>query len=213
MIKKIFVGVLMAGVFGLLVLGAVNRTLAKSVERDPISLQNSLVEGNGGENNIISAVNSNDHLSNGGSHGSNMSSQSGSDSEDSKMLTNGAASENNPGRVDGQGNQTEGLPADGSGVGLASVDEWITQSGFVESVMSDLWVVTLSDGTAIEIEGRTLSYAIESGFSVEGGDELGLTGFLEDGKFEIGQIENLTTGEIAMVRDQNGRPFWAGGGR
>jgi len=48
MIKKIFVGVLLAGVFGLLILGAINRTLAKSDKLEPLALSEGSGRGNGG---------------------------------------------------------------------------------------------------------------------------------------------------------------------
>ena len=36
-------------------------------------------------------------------------------------------------------------------------------------------------------------------------------GFYEVEEFEIGGFEDLTTQLLTMVREESGRPFWAGG--
>ena len=48
MVKKVFVGVLIAAAFGLLVFGAANRTLAKSLDNEPLALNESAQNGSGG---------------------------------------------------------------------------------------------------------------------------------------------------------------------
>ena len=40
-----------------------------------------------------------------------------------------------------------------------------------------------------------------------------MTGFYEDGEFKAGTVENLTTGETIVLRDEAGRPMWSGQGR
>jgi hypothetical protein len=40
-----------------------------------------------------------------------------------------------------------------------------------------------------------------------------LVGFYEGDDFEVGQIDNATNGQTVLVRDENGRPLWAGRGR
>ena len=201
MIKKIFVGVLLAGVFGLLILGAVNRTLAKTIDNESKTNQRTLIEGyttgngNEGYSQEGDGIPAND-LEKGGGY------RSGTYQDNSSSY---------PANWIGQGGQPQGASGDGLGIGLADVKEWLTLTGTVESLETDLWVVVLSDGTALEIEGRILSYLEEQGFSVNSGDSLNLMVFIENEDYEVGQIENLTTGEIAVVRDENGRPLWAGG--
>ncbi len=51
MVKKVFVGVLIAAAFGLLVFGAVNRTLAKGLDTEPLALNESAELGYGGNRN------------------------------------------------------------------------------------------------------------------------------------------------------------------
>ena len=50
-------------------------------------------------------------------------------------------------------------------------------------------------------------------FALEIGDEVSVLGFYEDGEFKAGTVENLTTGETIVLRDDAGRPMWAGNGR
>lgn len=76
MIKKVFVGGLLAIIFGLLILGAVNRTLAKSSDDGPFAVSQNLSEGNGSGNGRTSHNQThvqdsplNDVVPNGKSHG------------------------------------------------------------------------------------------------------------------------------------------------
>ncbi len=194
MIKKIFVGVLLAGVFGLLVFGAVNRTLAKTSENVYQTTGQSLAAGNNvGDGNGAEPIRENR------STNLNLSENIGQSGQ--RAVTSGI----------GQGGQNEDAPGDGTSTGIAEVDEWLTITGTVASTDPDLWVVTLTDGTSLEIEGRALNYLAELNFTVSPEDSLSLQVFLEDQEYEIGEIENLTTGEVATIRDESGRPLWAGG--
>jgi hypothetical protein len=74
-------------------------------------------------------------------------------------------------------------------------------------------VVQMDDGELVELAGRPWSFAQEHGFVAEGSHRVLLTGFYEDGEFEVGQLENLTTGLTLAIREPSGRPLWAGGGR
>jgi hypothetical protein len=53
----------------------------------------------------------------------------------------------------------------------------------------------------------------ENGIALNAGDEVVLHGFYEGDEFELGAIENVTTGEALTLRDETGRPLWAGRGR
>ena len=116
----------------------------------------------------------------------------------------------------GSGYNGEGYPdalGDGTGTGQAEVDEWLELSGTVTSVNASLMSVAMDNGELVEMEGRPWSFAQEMGFSASVGDRVTLTGFYEDGEFEVGQLENLTDEQLVPIRDTNGRPLWAGGGR
>ena len=78
---------------------------------------------------------------------------------------------------------------------------------------ADAAVIAASTGDAIILDGRAWSFAQEAGFSMQAGEEVSLTGFYEEGEFEIGVVEDLTSGQTIQLREQSGRPAWAGNGR
>jgi hypothetical protein len=214
MIKKIFMGVLIAGVFGLLVLGAVNRTIAKSAEREPFALSENktakISGGNGNQGQKQAPDNDPedclpkyraDEPRSGGGLGQ------GSEGFDPAEEGRGYNGENHT----NLGGQPEGAPEDGLGTGLAEVEAWLTYSGTVQSTSEDLWVVNLIEIGPLEITGRLLSYLQEKGFVVTTGDELLVIGFMEGDDFEVGGVENVSTGEQIAVREETGHPLWAGG--
>jgi len=217
MIKKIFVGVLLAGVFGLLVFGAVNRTLAKNDDSEPLALSKNLSEDNGGGN----FLGQNKNLSENKSSKNNVYQEAHGNAHragdcDGEQYSRGteyrrSSNENGNGPGPAQGGQPDEMPGDGLGVGQAEVDEQVTLYGTVVSISSDLLVVELTDGSLLEVEGRVLSFLNEKGFSLSAGDELKITGFYEGESFEVIQITNDGSGETIRVRDQSGRPLWAGG--
>ncbi len=112
---------------------------------------------------------------------------------------------------DGEGN-TDAL-GDGTGTGQAEVDEWLTLSGTVTNADASLLAVKLDNGELVEMIGRPWSYAQGEGFTASTGDAVTLLGFYENDEFEVGRIDNLTTGLSVAIRDESGRPLWAGGGR
>jgi hypothetical protein len=96
---------------------------------------------------------------------------------------------------------------------LAAQEEhtWQSLSGEVTSAAADLVIVTTPSGEAVEIGGRPWSFAQEVGFSVQPEDQLALSGFYENGVFEVAAIDDFTSGASIQVRDEVGRPLWAGG--
>jgi hypothetical protein len=190
MIKKIFTGVLLAGVFGLLVLGAVNRTLAKT-NQEPLALSETREDRNNtGSVTSFGGGNGRDEASIGSGYGTGKYSS-----------TSGL----------GRNSRTESYAGGGTGVGLANVQSWedpITAT--LTSMTADVWTVSNDEGFVHEIEGRTLRFMLENGFTAEVGDELVLIGFYEADKFEIGEITNTTILQELMIRDEYGRPLWSG---
>lgn len=83
----------------------------------------------------------------------------------------------------------------------------------VESVKSGIWTLRLADGSQVEVEGRSLSYAIQKSFTLEENDELTIKGFYDtSGIFEISEITNLTQGNNLVLRNEYGNPLWGKGG-
>ncbi|MGD9405243.1 MAG: hypothetical protein PVH95_08855 [Anaerolineae bacterium] len=116
----------------------------------------------------------------------------------------------------GSGYNGEGYPeaaGDGAGTGLAEVDEWLELPGTVASVDASLMAVQMDNGELVEMIGRPWTFAQEQGFTASVGDRVTLTGFYEDGEFEVGELENMSTGLLVPIREDSGRPLWAGGGR
>jgi hypothetical protein len=101
------------------------------------------------------------------------------------------------------------------GVPLVLAEEQFTETetltGTVQSYDEyELWVNT--DQGNILIDGRSLSFALEAGFTANVSDSVSLYGFYEDGDFEVIRINNLTTGQTTTLRDESGRPGWSSGG-
>jgi hypothetical protein len=113
----------------------------------------------------------------------------------------------------GQGRGT----ATGDGTGIpqpeADVDEWVTIEGTVLHVDADAMVVQTAHGEEIVVEGRSWRFAQELTFSAGVGDQVTLLGFYEDGDFEVGHIADATNGRSVSLREESGRPMWAGRGR
>ena len=98
-------------------------------------------------------------------------------------------------------------------VGQAEVQEWITLQGRVTDIGESTMVIRLNSGELVTIEGRPWSFAQQQGFSAAVGDEVALTGFFEGENFEAGQLTNITNNLVIDIRQENGRPLWAGGSR
>jgi len=92
-------------------------------------------------------------------------------------------------------------------------EESVLYSAVVVESSSEQLLLRTENGTEILIEGRAWRYAQESGFTASSNHAVKLTGFMdEDGKFEVSWISNLNTGVSVLIRDEGGRPNWAGGG-
>jgi len=87
--------------------------------------------------------------------------------------------------------------------------EWDTLTGKVTAVDGDVTIQT-AEGDVLVGMGQS---AYREDFALEVGDEVTVLGFHEDGEFKAGTVENLTTGETITLRDETGRPLWAGQGR
>ena len=119
----------------------------------------------------------------------------------------------------GQGREAAGggPGADGYGQGAAGQSrnemvrtvEWETLTGTVIAIDGEVAVQT-AEGQVLVGMGQS---AYWEGFALQVGDEVSVTGFYEDGEFKAGTVENLTTGESIVLRDEAGRPMWSGRGR
>ena len=114
---------------------------------------------------------------------------------------------------DGQGmgaGSREPLNAASAGEGHA--EDWETLVGVALSLDGDLLLRT-SSGDEVLVGLGPLTYQARADFALAVGDELAVLGFHEDGEFKAGTVENLTTGQTLLLRDETGRPIWAGNGQ
>jgi hypothetical protein len=121
------------------------------------------------------------------------------------------ATQGGQGYQGGQGSGADTGDRQGAGP-LAETEDhaWVTLTGVVISV-DDTQMVVQTDSGEIVIADRPWTFALDAGFTAQVGDEVTLDGFYEGDTFEAGQ---LTNGElVTSIREDSGRPLWAGGGR
>ena len=137
---------------------------------------------------------------NGNGNGSGNANGSGSGS--------GSGGGNGNGQGQGQG-QAQGQQGQG-GESLAA--SWVTVGGRVQSHDEELLLET-GDGQVLEVHSGPQWYWDENDYLVTAGDQVQVAGLEHEGEFEAGQIENETTGQRIVLRDEDGRPLWSGRGR
>ncbi len=114
----------------------------------------------------------------------------------------------NAGYGQGANGRGQGAAGQGSNVVVGTV-EWETVTGIVTVVDSEITVQT-AQGEIVVGMGQS---AYRESFELAVGDQVSVLGFYEDGEFKAGTVENLTTGETITLRDETGRPMWAGRGQ
>jgi hypothetical protein len=148
-------------------------------------------------------------LGSGGNGGGTGASGRGQGVGQSEGQGRGQGQSEGQGRGQGAGNGIQS--GESAGLEQHPADTWIALSGTVVAVDDELTVRT-EEGEVVAGTGPTW-YWDENGLVLEPGDEVVLHGFYEDGEFKLGSVENLSTGDAFTVRDEIGRPLWAGRGR
>lgn len=185
MFKNVILGIVLTAISAGLVYGAITRT---ELRETTAAARNT--EGNTGNG------------SNGGNSGQ------GGRNQDETSTGNGNRDGSGNGR--GGSSASNGVPVESA---LADVDETVQFEGVTSEVTEDHLIVDTVDGNQIVIENRAWWYALEAGFSTTNGDEIIAVGFYDDdGVFEVISLENLTQGTEVQVREDSGRPLWAGNG-
>ncbi len=72
--------------------------------------------------------------------------------------------------------------------------------------------IILENGLTISLNPRSWRFAQDQGLQAQLGDSLLLTGFYENGNFEVAHLRNLDNGTVAQIRDEDGHPLWFSGG-
>jgi hypothetical protein len=94
------------------------------------------------------------------------------------------------------------------------VHEWTIIEGKVldgTDAGSDILVET-ADGARVQV-GTGPGWLTSQGFELDSGDQVTVQGFWEDGEFKAGAITRERDGAKIALRDESGRPLWAGSGR
>jgi hypothetical protein len=125
---------------------------------------------------------------------------------------NGAGQERGQGNGQGAGSgKGSSGESGGSGEGYPAT-EWITVSGEVIARVDGELTIQTADGERVVHLGPEWYWEAE-GIALEAGDSAEVTGFYEGDEFEVARVGNTTTGESVTLRDDSGRPMWAGRGR
>lgn len=220
MLKKVILGALLLGLTGVLIVGAVNRTAAKTADAETHQVGNQgqgryaadgeqLVSNGQGRGRIAEAGLSQSNLRVDGqnlnqSEGRGQSQQDGGGQgqQDGGQGWRGGQDDPEDASVRGRG---------AGGNSQAEVQAWQTIEGLVTSI-DDEQMSVMTEAGQVEVTGRSWRFAQEQGFAARIGDQVRVIGFDEDGDFEAGQIINLTSQQQVQMREESGRPAWAGGG-
>ena len=144
----------------------------------------------------------------GGGKGYGAEQAAGRDTGRGNGQGNSAGSGNGQGAGKGRSNSES---SKGDGEGYADT-EWLTVSGEVVALVDGELTLETADGELVAHLGPEWYWDAE-GIVLDAGDSVSLTGFFEGDEFEAASVENTTTGESVSLRDESGRPMWAGGGR
>ncbi len=201
MLKKIGLWILIAGFSGFLIWGAVNRTMARD---DQSHDADTTGQGYGRSSEMRDAEASESRGETGQQWGrTNNTLSSDADTGDSLSAgrRTGQTGEGDRGGSTTSQNQTADHP-----------DDWEQVFGEVLSVNETALYLALPDAETFVIEGQSWRYAQALGFTAQIGDEISISGFLENDEFKIGSLENMSSEQVVTLRDPSGRPVWAGGG-
>jgi hypothetical protein len=109
-----------------------------------------------------------------------------------------------------QGGNTDGLYEPDP---QAYVEEWLTLTGQVVSVdISDL-TLQIDDGQTMTVGLGPEWFWSDQNVTLAPGDVVTVRAFEEDGEIKVGQISIESNGTALQLRDDDGRPLWAGRGR
>jgi len=92
--------------------------------------------------------------------------------------------------------------------------ERLSVTGGVESVDGTRLVLRTESGGLVEVTLGQVGYWDAQGISLVRGDVVVVEGLSGDGSsLETRSVTLLSTGQTVVLRDENGRPMWAGGRR
>jgi hypothetical protein len=131
---------------------------------------------------------------------------------ETRLSGNGPGNGGEAGRGRGTGGGGESAKGPRSDGGDHLVGTWLTVDGTVVVLEGDELTIKTAD-SELKVHLCPEWYWETQGITLNAGDEVAISGFYEGDDFEVGHVENLTTGESVTLRDESGRPMWAGRGR
>ena len=96
----------------------------------------------------------------------------------------------------------------------AALEESESVSGIVQSVDGSVLFVQTEAGEVVEVSLGQPDYWEAQGLSLVAGDEITVDGYYEDDTMlAASSVTSVATGQTVVLRDESGRPMWAGGRR
>ncbi len=125
----------------------------------------------------------------------------------------GNSNSGNGNRGNSAGNQAQNNPS-GTPDPQNGLQEWLTISGQVSNYSANLFTLVTADGQQIPVQLGSQNYLSGLGLTLSDGDTVTVVGFWETADtFTAGTLTLDASGEVISLRDEIGRPLWAGGGR
>jgi hypothetical protein len=222
MLKKLIVGALSAIVVAAIGVSVYNALAGSSpqavVEAQPTAVSEQattttaaqgLGQGNG------PAWQSNNNGNQAANQGTSQGSQANLANSNLAGQMNGAAQGQGRGyRGGGRGGNNANASQAGTGIPAPQngFQEWVTLSGTVSSYVPPNFTLLTSDGQSIEAQLGNLSYVTSLGLELQEVQQVSLTGYYDpSGSLAVGQITLSDSGQTFELRDELGRPMWAGG--
>jgi hypothetical protein len=118
--------------------------------------------------------------------------------------------------------QRQGRGGYGQGTGIterqylnyADLQEWVLYEGTVTQVPTagvDL-IIETNTGQKVTI-GTGPGFMEDQGFTLQAGEQVQVRGYWEGNELKAAQVTRLRDGATITLRDEVGRPAWAGGGQ
>lgn len=101
----------------------------------------------------------------------------------------------------------------GTGVQQAELPAWETYHGIVQSVETTGFSLLADDGQVLWVDSGNQYFVQELGMNLRPGAALSVTGYWIEDTFAAGQILTDPEAGLYQLRDEYGRPLWAGGPR
>lgn len=104
-------------------------------------------------------------------------------------------------------NEQSGVPSPQNGL-----TDWVTLQGTISEIANPGFTLLTTDGQSVAVELGNQNYVAGLGLTLAVGDEVTLVGFNDPGgAFTVGQLTLAATGQTFALRNEMGRPLWAGG--